>query len=113
MDGFVRNKKFLCKELGILNLELNACELYRFRLETHWDKFVEKEAESAQYCTRRIHGLQFRDYLFAFPRYWVKKIFKSTVFECNKDQVYIAYKGSVHERNILCEYKCKFVILRM
>ena len=66
VDGFSvsdnDNTKFLTKELGIFDFRRKHARLLRFRLHRTIRSLKDKDRRTANYVTRYIHGMKFKDY---------------------------------------------------
>ena len=56
MDGFVINKTFYCKELGVLNVGKDEGDSYLFDIGIRWQC---KQQKHCMFLTRNIHKLPF------------------------------------------------------
>ena len=59
MDGFQINKRFYCKELGIIKLGDASARSFFFDIGVRWDELSVKDKKTCQYTIRKIHKLPF------------------------------------------------------
>ena len=57
MDGFVINKRFYCKELGLVKVGDVAAQSYFFDIGFEWSELSSKDKKTCDYVTRFIHKL--------------------------------------------------------
>ena len=104
MDGFVLDKTFYCKELGVLKLGEDEGRSFFFDIDVHWHHSTRKQQGHCMFLTRNIHKLPFgvSRGTNAFPLSDLNAIVK-----CFYDSVQsghlssIAYKGGHFERDLL------------
>ena len=104
MDGFVIEKKFFCKELGLLKVGNNMVRSYFFDLGIRWSDLSEKDKRSSLYLIRHIHKLPFGvpDGVRAYNLSALNGIIIKFYYEArrSRDSV-IAYKGGNFEKDVL------------
>ena len=59
MDGFMINKKYYCKELGLLNVGDVAAQSYFFDLGVQWSQMSLKDRRTCAYVTKDMYKLPF------------------------------------------------------
>ena len=59
MDGFQINKKFYCKELGMLRVGEDEASSFFFNIGLRWDSLSEQDRRTCRYVQKRIHRLPF------------------------------------------------------
>ena len=55
MDGFLINKKFFCKELGIIRVGDVAAQSYFFDIEVNWRDLSVKDRKTCAYVINHVH----------------------------------------------------------
>ena len=100
MDGFTINKKFYCKELGMLKMDKEVAISYHFDIGIQWSDLTYKDRKTCMYLTRHIHKLPFhatcRESLALSRLDVIVKDFYDDI-----GQKTIAYKGGHIERDLL------------
>ena len=59
MDGFVIERKFYCKELGIIKRGEDAAKTYLFDIGLRWADLSAKDQKTCMFLTKHIHKLPF------------------------------------------------------
>ena len=59
MDGFLINKKFFCKELGIIRVGNVTAQSYFFDIGVKWQDLSLKDKATCKYVIQRVHKLPF------------------------------------------------------
>ena len=59
MDGFQINKRFYCKELGIIELGDVSARSFFFDIGVRWNELSREDKKTWQYTIRKIHKLPF------------------------------------------------------
>ena len=59
MDGFLINRKFYCKELGILKVGDLTAHSYFFDIGLNWLDLSPKDRKSCAFVMKHIHKLPF------------------------------------------------------
>ena len=103
LDGFMINKKFYAKEMGVMDYQLRKLFLFRFQLNYPYSKLSEKDRKSAWYCKNFVHGLEFKDNPNDVPQSHLLPILRRYFDQCNRTKYYIAYKGGNIERDLLTQ----------
>ena len=104
MDGFLINKKFLCKELGIIRVGDVAARSYFFDLGIRWSDLCAKDRKSCAFVMKHIHKLPFGvpSGVSALPlgtlEDIVVKLYQETM---QNEKSIIAYKGGCFEKDLL------------
>lgn len=122
MDGFVVSdcpeRSFLCKELGVVDLERRLGFLFRFRLHrtkkslkklgpiNKKGKRVGSDRTSCWWNQQFKHGLEFKDYRGDFNQRSLDTIVGDLVNHCNANGLTIGYKGGTYESNLLDRLEC-------
>ena len=57
MDGFTINKKFHCKELGLIKIGDVVAKSYFFDIGFEWSELSSKDKKTCDYVMRFIHKL--------------------------------------------------------
>ena len=104
MDGFTINKKFYCKELGIIRVGDVAAQSYFFDFGIRWCDLTEKDRKSCAFVMKHIHKLP-----FGVPRGITARnvsalgsTVTSVYCEIKRDESsLLAYKGGHYERDLL------------
>ena len=112
MDGFTVNKKFLCRELGIIKVGQETATSYHFDIGISWADLSPKDRKNCMYVGRHIHKLPLTACRGSLPLSNLNGIvndFYNNVQETEKSV--IAYKGGCLERNLLKELKIPAVNL--
>ena len=55
MDGFVINKTFYCKELGVLKVGKDEGDSYLFDIGIRWHDLTSKQQKHCMFLSRNIH----------------------------------------------------------
>ena len=104
MDGFTINKKFFCKELGIIRVGDLAAQSYFFDIGIHWRDLTAKDRKSCAYVINHVHRLSFgippsvKTYSISALGNIITELFKGT---CKTMNSAIAYKGGHYEKDLL------------
>lgn len=109
MDGFCVNKKFFCKELGILRVGNVYAKSYLFNTNLKWNELDEKTKWHCLFLTRNIHHLPFDGPHNVFPkRFCTPKSHELDAIVLEFYQQHkvkftskIAYKGGHYEKDML------------
>ena len=59
MDGFMINKRFRCKELGLLKVGDASARSVFFDIGISWNALTAKDRKTCEYAIRNIHKLPF------------------------------------------------------
>jgi hypothetical protein len=59
MDGFFVNKKFFCRELGVLKVGNAAAESFFFDFSLRWGELSPRDQKACCYVQKYIHKLPF------------------------------------------------------
>ena len=59
MDGFIIEKKFYCRELGMLNIKEDTGESFQFDMGIRWQDLSNKDKKTCMFLTKNIHKLPF------------------------------------------------------
>ena len=104
MDGFVINKTFYCKELGVLKVGKDEGDSYLFDIGIRWQDLTSKQQKHCMFLTRSIHKLPFG---VSRGTNSIPLSNLNTIVKCFYDSVKlnnlssIAYKGGHFERDLL------------
>ena len=104
MDGFLINKKFLCKELGIIRVGDAAARSYFFDIEVNWRDLSVKDRKTCAYGMNHMRGLPFgvppgvKPYSTSSVENIVSEQFKAV---CKSENSVVAYKGGHYEKDLL------------
>lgn len=104
MDGFEINKKFYCKELGILRVGDIYAKSYFFDIGLQWCDLSERSKRQCHYVTENIHHLP-----FGVPQdvsaHRIQQLNTMVVNFYYQNRIDImskmAYKGGHYERDVL------------
>ena len=106
MDGFSIEKKFYCKELGILRVGDASARSYFFNIGVRWADLSQKDRRTCAFVTRNIHRLPFGvpAGVAALPldnlEDIVVELYRGIV---QNERSCIAYKGGHYERDLLAK----------
>ena len=103
-NGFVIERKFYCKELGLLKVGDDTARSYFFDLGIQWCKLTEKDRRSCAYLIRHIHKLPFEvpDGVRAFKLSALNEIVIKFYYQARRSRdSAIAYKGGHFEKDLL------------
>ena len=98
MDGFVVNRTFYCKEIGMLNLQEEVAVSYHFKMPFKWVDLSSKDRRSCAYLIEHIHKLPFHT-TESLPLTCLDNIVRN--FYRDVGEKVIAYKGGQIERDLL------------
>ena len=98
MDGFVVNRTFYCKEIGMLNLQEEVAVSYHFKMPFKWVDLSSKDRRSCAYLIEHIHKLPFHT-TESLPLTCLDNIVRN--FYRDVGEKVIAYKGGHIERDLL------------
>ena len=104
MDGFMVEKRFYCKELGILKIGNIAAQSYFFDIGLEWADLSPKDRRTANYVQNNIHKLPFGVLrgVKAIVLSALEEIVTGVYRVMRKDtSSAIAYKGGRYERDLL------------
>ena len=106
MDGFTIERKFYCKELGMIKRGDDEGKTYLFDIGLCWETLTVKDRKNCMFLTRHIHKLPFNTTRGSFPLSRLNDIVKDFYnnIKDNKESR-IAYKGGHIERDLLKELK--------
>ena len=103
-DGFTVNKKFYCKELGLLRVGDNTAQSFFFDLGIRWGDLSPKDRRSCNYVRSHIHKLPFdvprgmKAFQISALEAIVENFYREIMVDTNSA---IAYKGGNYERDLL------------
>ena len=104
MDGFTVNKKFYCKEMGLLKVGDIAARSFFFDLGIRWRDLSPKDRRSCNYVRSHIHKLLF-DVARGMKAFQISALEAIVENFCREVKVdtnsAIAYKGGHYERDLL------------
>ena len=112
MDGFTVERKFYCKELGIIETGEDEAKTYLFDIGLRWANLTTKDRKSCMFLTKHIHKLPFgasRGSLMLNNLHDIVKSFYDTVKE--NEESTLGYKGGHFERDLLKQLKIPAVNL--
>ena len=104
MDGFHINKKFYCKEAGILEVGQDVANSFFFDIGIQWGGLHEKDKRSCRYVMNNIHKLPWGvpRGTKAFPLAALDVIVSDFYYRVKiNEQSTIAYKGGRIENDLL------------
>ena len=101
MDGFWIQKRFLCKELGLLKVGDDTASSFFFDIAVRWSDLDEKDTRCCKYLIRK--SINFRwEYLVAHRltlwRHWKSWSLIFTKAYKRDGKSTLAYKGGILER---------------
>ena len=104
MDGFVINKKFHCRELGIIEVGKEEGRSYLFDIGIRWQDLSIKDRKSCLYVMKHIHKLSLNSPPGSFQLRNLKEIVKDFYenVKINGEST-LAYKGGHIELDLLKE----------
>ena len=104
MDGFVIDRKFHCRELGIIEVGKEEGRSYLFDIGIRWQDLSLKDRKSCLYVMKNIHKLALSSPPGTFPLRSLKDIVKDFYenVKINEEST-IGYKGGHIERDLLKE----------
>ena len=104
MDGFRIEKRFLCKELGILKVGEDTASSFFFNIGVKWSELSPKNQRSCNFLTKKIHKLPIGlpRGTKAYPLRALEEIVATFYQQVkgNKKST-LAYKGGDIERDLL------------
>ena len=101
MDGFVVNKEFYCRELGMLNVDKDTGMSWHFNTGLNWQNLSLKDQKCCAYVCRQIMKLPFNDYR-ALQLNHLPEIVKCFYSELKISETStLAYKGGHFEKELL------------
>ena len=106
MDGFVINKKFYCKELGLLKVGDVVARSYFFDLGIRWSELLGKDRRTCAYVRNHIHKLPFGvpRGVGAYELSALEEIVATFYYRAKRNErSIIAYKGGHFERDLLAK----------
>ena len=106
MDGFVINKKFYCKELGLLKVGDVAARSYFFDIGFEWSELWGKDRRTYDYVMRFIYKLPFGvpQGAGAYELLVLEEIVATFYYRAKRNErSIIAYKGGHFERDLLAK----------
>ena len=108
MDGFTIERKFYCKELGILELGKTEATSHIFDLGVNWTNLSKKDKTQCLFLISNIHKLPFYTPIEDNPLPLeeldnIVEDFYKNVKTSQRDIV--AYKGGIFERDLLKKLK--------
>ena len=102
MDGFVIERKFYCKELGIIKKGEDEAKTYLFDIGLRWADLTTKDRKSCMFLTKHIHKLPFHASRGSLPINKLHDIIKSFYDTAKEnEESALAYKGGHFERDLL------------
>ena len=104
MDGFRIQKRFLCKELGLLKVGDDTASSFVFDIGVRWSDLDKKDTRCCKYLIRK--SINFRwEYLVAHRltlwRHWKSWSLIFTKAYKRDGKSTLAYKGGILERDLL------------
>ena len=103
MDGFVVEKRFYCKELGLWRASETYAKSYLFDTCLRWQELSEKDRRQCMYVMKYVHRLPFGRTKNARSSFELRKIVKEFYDTQTREDAIIAYKGGHFERDLLME----------
>lgn len=100
MDGFIVNRKFLIKEVGIGNMHTMHVDLYYFKVGRYTNLSM-RDRYQINWVRKHVHGLYFRDYPDDYDITYMYELLYDLCLECEANGWLIGYKGGHHEYDIL------------
>ena len=104
MDGFTIEKRFLCKELGLLKVGEDTASSFFFDIGVKWSDLNQKDRRSCEFVKRNIHKLPLGVPLDteALPLSSLEEIVLHFYESVKKTKTStLAYKGGNLERSLL------------
>ena len=104
MDGFLINKKFFCKELGIIRVGDVAAQSYFFNIGVNWWDLSAKDGKTCAYVINHVHRLPFgippavKAYSISALGNIILELFKGM---CKTKNSVIGYKRGHYEKDLL------------
>ena len=98
MDGFIVNKKFYCKELGMLRINEEVAISYHFKMPFRWMDLNDKDRKNCSHLIKNVHKLPLYT-ANSLPPQHLEDIVKDFYDSIGKSP--IAYKGGSIEANLL------------
>ena len=112
MDGFTVNKKFLCRELGVISTTEETATSYHFDIGIDWSDLSPKDKKTCAYVRRHIIKLPLTARRGSLPLSNLKAIVNDFYDSVKKtEKSVLAYKGGCVEKNMLNELKIPAVNL--
>ena len=104
LDGFRIQKRFLCKELGLLKVGDDTASSFFFDIGVRWSDLDEKDTRCCKYLIKKIHKLPLGvpRGTTAYPLKALEKLvvdFYKGIRRNGKST--LAYKGGILERDLL------------
>jgi len=103
MDGFMSQKKFLCKELAYIDVLSHETYSFYFQVGRYTD-LTQSDRITANYCIKNIHGLAFHDAPLDWPQTKVDDIFMFLSSEAMRRSIngngLVAFKGGHVELDV-------------
>jgi hypothetical protein len=103
MDGFMVEKRFYCKELGVWKVGETYAKSYMFDTCLKWEELSEKDKKQCTYVMKYVHCLPFGPTKNAQSLVELRKIIREFYDEYKRENAVIAYKGGNFERDLLTE----------
>ena len=106
MDGFQVNKRFYCKELGIIRVGDASARSFFFDLGIRWSDLSQKDRRTCAFVMRNIHKLPFDvpAGVSALPLASLEDIVVQLYQGiAQNENSSIAYKGGHYERDLLAK----------
>ena len=104
LDGFTVNKKFLCRELGIIEVGQETATSYHFDIGIRWADLSPKDRKACMYVGRYVHKLPLIARRGSLPLNNLNGVVNDFYNDIKKsEKSVIAYKGGCLERNLLNE----------
>ena len=102
MDGFTVNRKFRCRELGVIEVDKDEAKSYHFDIGIRWLDLDNKDRKSCMYVMKNMHKLPFAASRGSFPLSNLNGIVKDFYGNIRQDEEStIGYKGGHYERDLL------------
>ena len=104
LDGFTVNKKFLCRELGIIKVGQETGSSYHFDIGIRWGDLSPKDRKACMYVGRYVHKLPLVARRGSLPLDNLNGIVNDFYNDVKtSEKSVIAYNGGCLERNLLKE----------
>ena len=104
LDRFTINKKFLCRELGIIKVGQETATSYDFDIGIHWGDLSQKDRKTCMYVSRYVHKLPLVARRGSLPLDNLNNIVNDFYNDVKTlEKSVMAYKGGHLERNLLNE----------
>ena len=111
MDGFMANKKFYCRELGMININENNATSYHFNTGLKWADLTPKDRKCCAYVCRHLVKLSLtghQELALSNLSTIVKDLYNGLK---TSETSTLAYKGGHVEKDLLRELKIPAVNL--